>query len=155
MLLARQYVEGFNAADASRISAVGLRDAEKSSEKIEGDLLFRVGGGYDGVIRALVSQFEIRLNAIVTDIRWFRGQVSATCSSGDKFSAKRAIITLPLGVIQANAVRFQPDIAKHRQAANRLVMGPVMKVICQFREPFWESIAKGKLRNMSFMFGGD
>jgi monoamine oxidase len=160
MQLARMYVEGFNAADASRISAVALRDAEKSSEEIDGDLLFRVADGYDGVIRALVSQYEVRLNAVATDVRWSRGQVTITCSSGETFSSRRAIITLPLGVLQANAgetgaVRFDPEIPKHRDAANALVMGPVMKVVCQFREPFWESIDKGKLKNMSFMFGGD
>lgn len=155
MQIARQYVEGFNAADASQISSFALHQAENDSQKIEGDLLFRVADGYDGVIGALVSDYEIRLNTIVTEITWRHGEVRITTDSDETFTAPRAIITLSLGVLQTGSVRFAPDIRAHRVAASLLAMGPVMKVILRFHEPFWESLDKGKFRNASFLFGDD
>src|SRR5205085_1910002 len=110
--------------------------------------------------------FEIRLNAIITEVRWSRGAVTVACKSGESFSARRAIVTLPIGVLQATpdqlgAVRFDPEISKHREAANHLVMGPVTKVVCRFREAFWEDSVipstrdrTARLTNMSFMFAG-
>src|SRR5262249_30259894 len=35
--------------------------------------------------------------------------------------------------------RFSPDVPHKHQAAGQLGAGPVVKVICKFHEPFWES----------------
>jgi monoamine oxidase len=155
MQLARQYVEGFNAADANRISSVALHEAENDSQTIDGDLLFRVADGYDGVIRTLVSDYEIRLNTVITEIAWRRGEVTLRSTSGEQFRARRTIITLPLGVLQSDTVQFNPPIETHRVAASLLASGPVIKVICRFRDAFWEQMREGELKNMTFMFGGE
>jgi monoamine oxidase len=118
--------------------------------------------GYDAVIRQLHAALdrqrtELRLNTIVTAIHWRRGQVrvettsarhSGLRSAGETpapqtFRAPRAVITLPLGVLladpgQMGAVEFDPDLPKKREAAGKLRMGPVVKVILRFREAFWE-----------------
>jgi monoamine oxidase len=57
----------------------------------------------------------------------------------------RALITLPLGVLQKSpnepgAVRFAPDLTEKRVAANKLAMGQVVKVVMRFLEPFWEKL---------------
>jgi monoamine oxidase len=114
-----------------------------------------VADGYDAVIRALVADFEIRLNTIATEVRWRRGEVSVSCRSSEAIRAEKLIVTLPLGVMQSDAVRFEPEIEQHRAAARLLAMGPVIKVICRFREAFWEELRKGELRSATFFFGGD
>jgi ABC-type sugar transport system permease subunit len=55
----------------------------------------------------------------------------------------RALVTLPLGVLQApadavGAVTFSPDLPQKRDAVNNLAMGPVIKIVLRFREAFWE-----------------
>ena len=52
--------------------------------------------------------------------------------------ARRAVVTLPLGVLQAGAVRFSPSIEK-AAALNKLASGPVIRVAMRFAEPFWPS----------------
>ena len=57
--------------------------------------------------------------------------------------ARRAVITLPLGVLKAphgetGAVRLEPVPAVLRDALDRLEVSQVCKVILRFREPFWE-----------------
>jgi monoamine oxidase len=62
------------------------------------------------------------------------------------FAGSRAVITLPLGVLQAKlhqrgAVRFVPELPPEKQAAlDGIVMGHAFRIILQFRERFWETL---------------
>ena len=59
---------------------------------------------------------------------------------GERFveRANRAIVTLPLGVLQAGAVRFRPALRDKRKALGQLASGPVIKAALRFENPFWE-----------------
>jgi len=54
------------------------------------------------------------------------------------FTASRVIVTLPLGVLQSEAVRFIPRLGKE-EALKSLASGPVIKAALRFPNPFWES----------------
>jgi monoamine oxidase len=68
-------------------------------------------------------------------------------------TARRAVITLPLGVLQAGdrAVRFHPALEQKQAALARLVAGAVIKIVMIFRAPFWQEMADGQYRNASFL----
>ncbi|MBV9574756.1 MAG: FAD-dependent oxidoreductase, partial [Acidobacteriales bacterium] len=82
-------------------------------------------------------------------------------------AAPRALITLPLGVLQASsrkkgAVRFAPPLpADKRVALRKLAMGRVVRVTLRFRERFWDNFTAssgGKdqsLSHMNFLFSTD
>ena len=76
------------------------------------------------------------------------------------YAARRAIVALPLGVLQAppgarGANTFEPALPSEKQAAlAKLVMGPVRKVVLKFARPFWESLNGGSYRNAAFFYGG-
>ena len=98
------YVEGFNAADATRISALSLGLQQRAEEKIEGDRTWHVHGGYSQLAIFVASQVrklggEIRLGCVVQSVRWSANDVAVETSSG-VFRAPRCIVTLPLGVLQ-------------------------------------------------------
>src|SRR5262249_39788917 len=66
-----------------------------------------------------------------------------------------AIVTLPLGVLQAppdeaDAVRFVPALNAKRTALDGLVSGPVLKLSLRFRNAFWEELDGGKYHDASF-----
>ena len=173
--LAMAYVEGFNAADASRISTKSLAHAKEASERIEGDLLFRVTNGYDGVLQWLrdeldTSRVTVRLNTVVTRVTWRAGhvEVEARPVAGPAHGpavvvrASRAVVTLPVGVLKAppdaaGGVTFMPDLPEKREALARVEMGPVVKAVLRFREAFWETgdlpvVAKGeRLADLVFL----
>src|SRR5262249_9141370 len=72
--------------------------------------------------------------------------------------ARRALITLPLGVLQAEdgapgAVRFTPALDGKRAALRRLASGAVVKLVLRFASPFWEHIQGGRLREASLFHG--
>jgi monoamine oxidase len=144
---ATDFVQGFNAAHADRISVQYLASAQESADQVSGDTPFRLFRGLD-TIPYLIGRFdsdqvEIHLNTFVHEIKWALGYVRA-----GQFEADSAIITLPLGVLQADAVRFIPELEEKQAAARELVMGPVVKVVLSFRSPFWEN--RG-LTNLSFL----
>jgi monoamine oxidase len=70
-------------------------------------------------------------------------------------TARRAIVTLPLGVLKlppraAGAVRFTPSLQPKRAALDRLESGAVIKAALLFRTPFWEDLDQGRYRGVSF-----
>ncbi len=94
-------------------------------------------------------------------------EVIAQDASGEiHLHARRAIITLPLAVLkaeagQAGAVKFVPELSSKQRTLDFLEMGPVIRVVLRFRERFWERIEaetkKGKrsLSEMSFLHSDD
>ena len=149
----RNFVEGFNAADANRISIAALAYQQREEERIEGDRSFRPRAGYDAVVRHLFGRAEragatIRLGEQVEQVDWRPGSVIVQCAGGRKYETRRAIFTLPLGVLQAGTVRFTPRPDAVLDAAGRMAMGSALRLVMVFRTAFWGA----KFRDMGFLF---
>ena len=149
------YVEGFNAADQNRISVAALVKQQRAEEAIDTDRLFRLEGAYADIPTYLAEQFvgargELKLNVPVTKIIWRRGEVAVQFQNGGDMSelrARRALITVPLGVLQSEAIEFDPRPSAVLNQANRLAMGEVMRLILVFKERFWSEYS-----DLSFLF---
>jgi monoamine oxidase len=148
--LLRGFVAGFNAADPARVSSRSLRRQSEASEEEEGDRLFRVRDGYDALperlARALAERTRLLPGLLVTSVRTHDDGVEvrtrgAFGGRGQALRARAALVTLPLGVLQAprgtaGAVEFVPPLPRaKRQAIARLAMGRVVKVVVRFRGP--------------------
>ena len=164
-----EYVEGFNAADSAVIGVKGLAMQQRAEDMIDSDRLFKLLHGYDALPRFLAQQIEraggtIRLGSVAQRIHWRRGavSVSGTGQHGDAFAlaAKRALICVPLGVLQADTVEFAPAPGPILSQARRLAMGPVMRMTLLFRSRFWAGPdlpaasveVRAGLERLSFLF---
>ncbi len=97
---------------------------------------FRILDGYDCLLAGLAEGLDIRLNTVVTVVEWSGAGVRVQTADGQVYEADDAIITLPLGVLQAGQVRFTPELPTDKQAAiEHLRMGPVIKLIYCFDPP--------------------
>ena len=139
--LATNYVEGFNAADANRISILALAKQQAAEDLISGDRVFRVAEGYARVPEFLLQRFlatggEWVPSAPVRSISWQPGSVKVETDLGRVFQAAAVIVTLPLGVLQAGIVSFVPQ-PKLLAVAAQLVMGPAARVVYEFDGRFW------------------
>ncbi len=152
--IATSYVEGFNAAYADRIGIASLSLDSQASEAIDGDRSFRVLPGYDAVPRWLLNQTanpaaSLRLNAIVEKVQWRSKSVTVTTRSGltgekETYRAARLIVTVPLGVLQAEpgqvgSIHFDPLPGEAIAAAKTLCFGQVFRTVLRFRQRIWES----------------
>ncbi len=154
---ARSFVEGVNAADARRIGIAALARQQQAEEEIEGDRSSRPLTGYDALPRHLARQAEqagasILLRSPVVSLQWKRGAVTARTASGESFSAQRAIITLPLGVLRARSVVFDPEPSHILAAADRMEAGSVRRLVLLFRTAFWKQKLPPKAHSMRFLF---
>ena len=142
---ARMMVEGFDAADPRRVSALSIVEEWGGGEL--GSSQQRPRGGYGALVGWLANSIvasgvKLQLGAVVNRVQWKRhvATVSGTFL-GERFSAKapRVIVTLPLGVLQSGPLRFP----EKRGALRKLADGPVIRVAMRFHTPFWEKRASG------------
>jgi monoamine oxidase len=150
--MARAYVEGFYAANPDTASAVAIARMESAAEELGGTTPSRVMEGYDRVLLALARPLLERpgtvfFNTVAEEVRWAAGEVRVRVRARHgvplgQVRARRAVVTLPLGVLRARppepgAVRFVPRLPEKEQAWGRLEMGALVKVLLRFRTAFW------------------
>jgi monoamine oxidase len=155
---ATNYVEGFNAADAGRISIRALERQQVAEDAISGDRIFRVLEGYARVPEFLLRRFleaggRWVASSPVQTITWEPGKVEVATATDQVFETAAAVITLPLGVLQARRVAFVPQPVVILDAADRLAMGTAARVVYEFDQTFWSHF--NKLKGVSFLFAPD
>ena len=152
--LALEFVKGFHAADPGRVSERALAEGGSPGDDVRERRIGRFAAGYGAVAAWLARDLgsRITLGAVVTAIQWRRGRVHVDSrqSAGDSVAgidAHAAIITVPLGVLQApagatGAIAFDPSLERERSKAEALrgmEMGAVTRLTLQLREAFWTS----------------
>jgi monoamine oxidase len=142
------WVEAYDAAEPDRVSVRFLARERAAEEQIQGERAFRLAGGYDGIPHALRARIPpergiVHLETIATEVQWQRGAVTVEAGTPEgatrgPFSARRLIVAVPLGVLQAGLVRFTPSLLDKEKAVRGLEMGHVFKLAFAFTDRFWE-----------------
>jgi monoamine oxidase len=115
------------------ISAQAALDDMDHTESGEGD--FRIMEGYDRLLYHLAEGLDIRLNTVITAVEWSDGGVLVRTEAGDTFSAEKAVIALPLGILQSGKIQFTPPLPESKQVAlKNLRMGVALKLVYHFPE---------------------
>lgn len=97
--------------------------------------------GYHPVIKALAKDIDIRLNHRVTKITQWSNGVMVTVEDGRSFMADAAIITVPLGVLKANLIEFEPKLPEWKVSAiSDLGVGNENKIALRFDTVFWPNM---------------
>jgi monoamine oxidase len=107
--------------EASRISA---RDYQRlwSGED------YVVPSGYGNLVARYAEGLDIRLNEVVSAIDWSGRGVAITTAAGT-LRARHCIVTVPVGVLTAGAIRFTPALPARTQAALAGIgMGALTKI---------------------------
>jgi monoamine oxidase len=126
------WVEQEYAGDASDLS---LWWWDNDSDFDSPDLM--LANGYDHIINGLAQGLDIRLEHVVQQVTYRDSAVTITTNRGN-YSAKRAVITLPLGVLRSGAITFAPALPQNKlDAINRLHMGILDRVYLRFDSVFW------------------
>ena len=171
--LARQFVEGFHAADIGRIGVHALASGGSPGGDVRERRLGRVLDGYDRVLAPAVARLgrRIRTSSIVTAIEWRAGRAHVRLQSSRgttrrSLTARAVVVTVPLGVLQAlppqpGAIRFDPPLESKARSLEQLAMGTVARVVIQFRRRFWDDerlarrLAAEPLDQLSFLHLAD
>lgn len=151
-----RFVQGYDAADATKASAIALREEWTSDEDLTG---YHPEGGYSQVMDFLEAACKkqgvvFHLSTPVQEIQWKRGQVVVITDKG-QHTASKVMLTVPAAVLRAGAVKFTPDIPEHLRAIHKIETGGVIKFVVEFKEAFWEKeniTGFRKMNGMHFLF---
>nr|CAD1835341.1 unnamed protein product [Ananas comosus var. bracteatus] len=108
-----------------------------------------IKGGYSTVIESLGKGLDIRLKHIVTKVEYETKESDNVCqnqnkvkvctSNGSEFVGDAVLITVPLGCLKVEAIKFSPCLPDWKQLAiQRLGFGVLNKVVLEFPEVFWD-----------------
>ena len=122
------------AADPNEISIEGF--SEGTSYRGGPDLL--IEGGAGRLIDWLARGISVRQGDPVRRVTRSRRGVQVTLSSGETIRGDGCVVTVPLGVLKAGAVRFEPDLPEgHRRAIGRLGFGLLDKTFLSYGSVWW------------------
>lgn len=116
---------------------IGDLDAHGLDEDaIEGDEVI-FPRGYDEIPQRIGAGLDVRLDHTVTAVHRSATGVIVSTPQGD-FTADRAVVTVPLGVLKAGHITFEPPLPEAVTGPiDRLGMGVFNKVFIQFPARFW------------------
>jgi monoamine oxidase len=133
----QRWLAGIEGGDAARLSAVALSDEWELNDY--GDTNFHLDQGYDQIPQILAQGLNIRLNTPVNHIAWNRTGVTLHLADGETLTAHKVLLTIPIGVLQAGTLTFDPPLpAEKRAAISAIDMGQVTKLALWFEQRFWE-----------------
>lgn len=110
---------------------------------------FQIVGGYSSLANRMAKELKgkIQLSSKVTDIFWREGLTGLSYEYNrvnTSLTARRLVITLPIGVLQSNQVPILPALPHWKQQSiNALEMGQVVVVPLQFSDPLWRKEVPG------------
>lgn len=103
--------------------------------ELDGEEDYRILEGYGAIVEALGLGLEIRTESVVRRVEWGEAGVVVTDAAGHAYRGRSAVVTLPVGVLQAGDVEFDPPLPPaKRSALAGIGMGPVAKFIYRFAE---------------------
>jgi monoamine oxidase len=157
-LTMRSLVEGFDAADPADASVQSIAEEWSGDASLQTTLL-RPSGGYTQLLESLAGRLNpehvhVSLESTVREIAWdARGVRVRYARLGRDFDTEAAcaIVTVPIGVLHAQTIRFQPDLPRDlNEAIDAIAMGPAIKVALRFSSAFWANMNGGEMTDASF-----
>jgi monoamine oxidase len=125
------YVEGFNAAFKEDVSIEWL------NQEGDDERGFRILNGYDSVPNYLARGLDIRYSTPVRRIALKGHEVIAETDRGE-FRADRAIVTVPLAVLQSGDLQIEPKPEILTRAEQAIATGQAIRITFRFAKAVWE-----------------
>lgn len=104
-----------------------------------------IKAGYSTVVESLAEGLQIHFNHIVTDVSYspndsFKSsRVKVSTSNGGEFIGDAVLITVPLGCLKAETIKFSPSLPEWKYSSiQRLGFGVLNKVVLEFEVSFWD-----------------
>ena len=157
--VAEQLGLGLGPSDATRLRTIILdlveSDASGAADEVAVDGypangLFYEGsdlgdfplGGYRRLVEPLARGLDVRTGTVVTAVAVLPDGVSVTTADGATHRGSHVLVTVPLGVLKAAAIRFDPPLPAARLAAiARLGFGCFEKLAVVFEDEPWARAA--------------
>jgi monoamine oxidase len=106
------------------------------------DELRLVTGGYQGLVAEALKDIDVLAKSPVVRVRYGDDGVGLRFGTGESLSVDRVILTVPVGVLRAEVIEFDPALPTATlDAVEQLRMGAIETVWLRYEEPFWATEA--------------
>ncbi|MEM1308591.1 MAG: NAD(P)/FAD-dependent oxidoreductase [Cyanobacteria bacterium P01_H01_bin.153] len=144
------FLSGSYAANLDQLGVYGLMELTYEGD---GDRYFRLQQGYSHLLEQFAAGLDIRYATTVTHISWSPSGVQVHTDSDTTYTAQQVVITLPLSLLQANAVEFNPPLPEAKlRAIHGLGVGHITKLILKFDQPWWPQDLESCLTPLATQF---
>lgn len=110
-------------------------------------------GGYGRMVEILARDLDIRLGEVVETISVADDGVRVE-TDGGVYRGSHVVVTVPLGILKAETIRFRPRLPEWKRAAiERLDMGNFEKVVLEFERSFWSEARRRNFVYLSDRYG--
>ncbi|UNB55992.1 FAD-dependent oxidoreductase [Mycolicibacterium sp. YH-1] len=121
-------------ADLSDLSARMVNDGKAFDGD---DVLFP--NGYNAIVDHIGKSVKVQTGTEVIGIQLHKSIVDITTTTGQIF-ADAVVVTVPLGVLKADKIKFEPPLPQAHQAAiDHLSVGVLSKTFLKYDKPFWDT----------------
>ncbi|MBT5818123.1 MAG: FAD-dependent oxidoreductase [Proteobacteria bacterium] len=105
-------------------------------EKFRGDDVI-ISGGFQKIVEPMTRGLDIRYGHVVDKVSYGGSGVKVATNQG-VIECHRAVVTVPLGVLQQERVKFEPSLPEEKiDSIGRLGMGVMNKIVLRFSKRFW------------------
>ncbi|OCT76488.1 lysine-specific histone demethylase 1B isoform X2 [Xenopus laevis] len=103
-----------------------------------------LNAGYSVIIDKLAEGLDIRLKTPIRSVDYTSQEVHITAADGQTFTAQKALVTVPLALLQKGAIQFNPPLSEKKvKAIHSLGAGVIEKIALQFPYRFWDNKIQG------------
>jgi len=128
------YTEFSRGAPIEDLSAT-LHDEDELFDGPEAIVL----NGYDALLKPIADGLDIRLGATVDYIGYDDTGVEVESTAGT-FEADFCVCSVPLGVLKAGTIEFDPELPlSYQKKIKQLGFGSVTKIALEFENSFWDA----------------
>jgi monoamine oxidase len=160
--LARQFVEGFHAAEIARISERAMAEGGNPGSDPAEQRMGRIVDGYDAVVDRLARPVaaRVRYQRMVDRVEWTAGRVSVSTrvqgGGRETHSARAVILTVPVSLLHADAtgrgaITFAPEVPAVRRAASLMAMGQVRRIAILLDRPLLELLDERRQAQLAML----
>lgn len=123
-------------------SSLHAMQTELAAQVTEGGDDYHIREGYSRIVDWFANGLCIEHRRIVMGVHQDAKSVLVRCADGSEYRAQRAIVTIPLAVLQRGHVMFVPALSEaKRTAIQALDMAAGCKILVRFSKPFWDDQA--------------
>ena len=116
---------------------------------------FKNSTWYDFVDENIAKEVKhkIEFNSPVTEINYDADKVLVKTKNGTVHSADKVLVTVSIGVLKSNHIKFTPDLSKEKkEAINSITFLPGFKLVLKFKEKFYPDVINWKVKTGERVF---
>lgn len=134
------YTDGLGIATGAEARRISTRYA--LDELPSGDRLLSIGG-LARYVDSLLDGIDVLQSSAVTTVQRDEGSLSLRLGAGESLTVDRAVMTVPLGVLQSGGITFEPELPLvNRRGIAALGVGYLETVWVRYAEAVWTERAE-------------